>query len=499
MGKSFVSGKKRSSAIAPARRAALEAIREQRLRSAHMRDLLRSSKAFAALSARDRALATRLALGVVATKGELQRVLKSHLRSKSHIEPKMGDALELATYELLFLDTPVPVAVSQGVELVGSVSPRARGLANAVLYKVTQIDRSQHKELQEKLLNTQSTLSDQELGWAIGCPTWLVAHIRSAHGDQAVRNFMQAQMEPAPVFVAGNLGLHTVQETENLLSQAKLMPHVCELPNCYALGRPQRLSTSGLVQTGEIIPCDASAQCVALLCAPQPGVSFLEVGQGRGTKTELFLNDRLMLQTNQSLASESDIPFIGIDSEAFKVKVSRERLKYGWEGQTKSFAVDGLKLVDTGDCPKELQGKFDEVFVDAPCSGTGTLRRHPEIVWGLDPKSLDRKQTDSLPQLQIALLNVAATRVKCGGLLCYATCSVFKEEDEAIVKEFLASDVGKHFEVESVLKAPGVVLLDEAGKQELNKWVTPEGCFACLPSFNGPDGHFCIRLRNVQN
>ena len=119
-------------AVAPARLVALKLVGECRRRSARMRDLLRTSKDLDALDARDRALAFRLAMGVAATQGLLDQMIDAHLRKPRSVEPKVRDALRVAAFELLWMQTPLQVAVSQGVELVrcGSVLPSriAQGL-----------------------------------------------------------------------------------------------------------------------------------------------------------------------------------------------------------------------------------------------------------------------------------------------------------------------------------------------------------------------------------
>ena len=93
--------------------------------------------------------------------------------------------------------------------------------------------------------------------------------------------------------------------------------------------------------------------------------------------------------------------------------------------------------------------KFDTVFIDAPCSGTGTMRRHPEIPWRLTEKDV----TVELPKLQLTMLKEAAARVAAGGELIYATCSVFDEENTQVVDAFLASPEGAGFSVAPLSEA----------------------------------------------
>ena len=100
-------------AVAPARLVALKLVGECRRRSARMRDLLRTSKDLDALDARDRALAFRLAMGVAATQGLLDQMIDAHLRKPRSVEPKVRDALRVAAFELLWMQTPLQVAVAR--------------------------------------------------------------------------------------------------------------------------------------------------------------------------------------------------------------------------------------------------------------------------------------------------------------------------------------------------------------------------------------------------
>jgi len=122
-----------------------------------------------------------------------------------------------------------------------------------------------------------------------------------------------------------------------------------------------------------------------------------------------------------------------------------------WSGRgvashTSVQVLDATLLSGRG-LPAEIDDHFDVVFVDAPCSGTGTLRRHPEITWSLEPGAVDPTRDGALPALQRRILCASASRVRRGGSLCYATCSLLAEEDERVVEAFLAGDVGADFEL----------------------------------------------------
>ena len=478
----------RKAGLSEARKEALALVTARRRRDAHMRDLMRGSAAFGKLSAQDRALASRLALGATAARGTLDGLISSHL-TRGHLEPRVRDALEVAAYELLFMKTPSAVVVSQGVELVRSVNPRAAGLANAILHRIAEEDVPK-MEAARTLLATEPEKADAAtLALVGGLPSWLADEILSSIGPAKAASLALAQADPAPIYVAPNRALVDGEELHRRLSEAGLAPKETALPGTFELGAPQGLSTSGLVQDVVAVPSDLAAQAVAAIVAPRPGERFLEIGQGRATKTLLLLGARKGLE-------EGDVaepPLMAVESEPFKAKIARERLSHGWAGASKTFVLDGRLLKDAASLPKALQGTFDAVFLDAPCSGTGTLRRHPEIAWSLAEKSLDPEDADGLPALQLALLESASSRVRVGGRLIYATCSVLHGEDEDIVDAFLASDAGQDFKRMDARKTPGAA----AAAGALAPFIAEDGCLRTVPVPGGPDGHFCCVMQRV--
>lgn len=177
-----------------------------------------------------------------------------------------------------------------------------------------------------------------------------------------------------------------------------------------------------------MLPCDLSAQEVAQASAPAPGERVLEVGQGRGTKTVLLEGAAC------SAGGPCDVVAVEL-SERKSALAARRMEAAGIADHVRCVAADARTL-------DEAYGTFDLVFVDAPCTGTGTLARHPEIAW-----SLDEDAPEKLARLQLEILAVAAARVRGGGRLVYATCSILSEENERVVDEFLASPAGAGFEL----------------------------------------------------
>ena len=443
--------------VSAARKAAVRVLGDVRRREGRARDIMRSSPQLAPLSDRDRALASRIVLGVVASRGLLDKTIDARCTRRSHLEPKVRDALRIATYELLFLATPDAVAVSQGVGLVRMVAPRAAGLANAVLRRVAELDVPVREDALNRVRAGGCELDDLVL--TSGYPHWLICRIGEERGAEAARLTALSALEPAPVYVGTNEGLHGVQETERILVDAGLAPCKTDVEGAFLLRKPAALARLSLVESTDVVVADLSAQRIARSVVTGQAGTVLEIGQGRGTKTILMLG---------AARRNGDVIRVkGVESEAFKVRVTQERLeRAGWAAYAQSYCLDARELASK-DGTVQASGPFDAVFVDAPCSGTGTLRRHPEICW-----SLKAADVDALSNLQLQMFLAASGCVRKGGVLCYATCSLLEQENQRLVEQFLNSARGKEF-----------MLVEEP--------------FVSLPMPDGPDGHFCARMQRI--
>ena len=456
------------SALSPARKAALALVSECRRRDGRIRDIARESKALEGLSPEDRALAMRLSVGSVAASAVLSGILSELVKRSSSLEPRVRDALLVGTFEACYLDTPGAVSASQGVELVRSVAPRAAGMANAVLRRVVTEVRPQVVSARRRCEKALSQgefgpVTQRDLELVSGLPAWLVGRIMAEREDDpsGVCGFSLGNLEQAPVYVAVNRAAHTPDELERILLANGMEPREVAGTDAFVLGAPQGLYRSGLVDGCDLVVADLSAQRACALAAPKPGERILEVGQGRGTKSVLL--------ESLALAGGGFAEVVGVDSIASKVRVASRRMtRAGLSEHVRCVELDATRLADDR-LPDALDGVFDLVFVDAPCSGTGTMRRHPEIASRLTPQDVSE-----LAELQLRILTAAASRVAMGGRIAYATCSVLSEENQRVVKAFLESDAGRGFGC--VAELPN----------DLPGMAVPEG--------NSPDGHFCAVL-----
>ncbi len=450
-----------------------------------MRDLLRQSDAMARLDERDRAFAFRLAMGVAATVGQLDALLDSHLRRPRDLEPRVRDAMRLSAFELCWMETPARAAVSQGVELVRNVSPRAAGVANAVLRRVADEDLPAVNAARRRCEDGSCDATD--LALASGTPVWLVRQLAASRGMEMARRMLSTRLDAAPTVVAVNPMRHDPDEALQLLAAAGLSPRVASLPGAHVLDTPAGLATSGLVEATDVVVSDVAAQLIARLLSPKPGERVLEVGQGRGTKTLLM---QFAAWDHGGLALVD-----AVDSEPFKTQVACRRMAVaGLSDVVSCHTLDGRRLGETGH--DGICEEYDLVFLDAPCSGVGTMRRHPEIAWQLEPAAVDSRREPSLPALQVELVQAAASRVAPGGTLAYSTCSALPQEDEDVVQSFLSSKEGARFRLVSATGRLGGE--DGRLRRIAEPWTTGSGCLltGCADCDLGmADTHFLALMR----
>ena len=464
--------------LSDARRVALGLVSRRRRNSGRIRDMAREDKAMRALGGADKALAFRLALGATAATAQLDALIDARLRKPSALEPRVRDALRISAFELCYLSTPTGVAVSQGVELVRSVSPRATGLANAVLRRLADEGRAEVSAARERLANGAARVEDLVL--VSGLPTWLVERVVADRGTEYAKSFCLAQLEPPPVYVAVNEGLCSVDEArERLVSAGVDVSAVGPVAGCLVLGGASALAESDMIARAELVVADLAAQVVCRLAAPAEPSELLEIGQGRGTKS-------ILLAAGAGVVHPTLV--VGVESVPYKVRVAQRRMdSAGLADVVRCVELDATLLAGA-DVPPELDRQFSTVLLDAPCSGTGTMRRHPEIASSLAPADVE-----GLVELQLRLLKAAASRVASGGVLVYATCSVLCEEDEAVVQAFLASPEGEGFCLQAVGEAPACKQ-DEQLAQLVFAHQTSAGHFLSMPTSGAEDGHFCARL-----
>lgn len=352
---------------------ALAVLAETR-RGAHASDLLRERTID--LDSRDAALATELALGCLRRQSQLDFLIQAASRQPlSKLDPPVLLVLRLGTYQLRFLSRiPAHAAVSESVELARqSGLASAAGFVNAVLRKVPGAPVEWPDEATEHCL-----------------PAWLWEKWRRDYGRETASQMARAAMEPPAAYIRVPPG-----------QEAELEPGFAEataVAGCYRLTGPD---SRGFRRQ------DISSQCVVPLLDLRPGMSLLDVCAAPGNKTAQAM------EWNPALAVAVDL--------------SLHRLR----------SMGGVRVVADARRALPFRGQFDRILVDAPCSGTGTLGRNPEIRWRVKPEDLAGHAAR-----QVAILRHALECLKPGGKLVYSTCSLEREENEEVVSRIVEGSAG---------------------------------------------------------
>lgn len=448
------------------RRAALASLLAIQQRDAFAQEVITKNIDASSLNDSDRAFATRLVLGVVATQGSLDHVIDRCLRSPHDIKQDVRMALRLSAYEMLYLDKEDHVVVDQGVELVKTIAPRAAGLANAALRKMVSLRKAFPFGDARADLRAAALLE--------GFPFWLAQRLAKTMDPEHLRLFMEASNEPSPIYIALNPLKGAGDDIREIL-QAKggyEEPVLCEgipVKGCLKVLDRKALADGRLIRSlrdGAALVSDAAAQTVAQICSQtalcilqkKPSPSLLELCAGRGTKTIMIQGD-IVRATGHQIKR-----YVTVDNIAFKNELLKKRAK------TYGISIESCLLADLTLRTEPLFPEaFDVVFLDAPCSGLGTMRKHPEIRWRITDQAIEEDAKRDHRLLEAAAVNVAKA-----GYLIYATCTVIPEENELAVRAFLESDAGRGFR------------LVPLGEKPIFKSILRPG---------GPDAHFCAVMK----
>jgi 16S rRNA (cytosine967-C5)-methyltransferase len=400
---------------------------------------------FRELAANDRALVRAIIGAALRHRGEIAEILDRLLDRK--IPEKTGrvlDILHVAIAQMLYLDIPDRAAVSIAVDHA-SVDRRARpykGLVNGVLRRLGRERDEITSDLDADRVNT---------------PDWLFESWESTYGPETARRIAAAHRQEAA------LDLTVKQDPE------KWAEH---LNGKVVAAGTVRISHKGAVDKlegfdeGHWWVQDAAASLPARLLGDIAGKRVADLCAAPGGKTA------------QLAAAGAHVTAVDISSSRLR-RVSENLARLGL---TAEIVACDLREWE----PKE---PFDAILLDAPCSATGTIRRHPDVPWIKQPQDIEK-----LSEIQAALLARAEGWLKPGGVLVYCTCSLERAEGEAQIEKFLSQ--AKAFERLGVRP-------EEIGG--LDQGVTPEGYLRTLPfhltaengAQGGLDGFFAARLQKL--
>jgi len=371
---------------------------------------------------RDSSLATELVLGVLRRRPWLDRLLDSASSGGSlrKLDVTVRNILRIGVYQIAYLDRiPVRAAVFEAVSSVKrSGTPRLSGLVNALLRNLAAREPDALRPPAD-----DDGASVEELALRYGLPGWLLTRLIDDRGTKEALGIARVFNDRSARTMRVNTSRITRVDLLKRLSDSA-SPGPC-LP--WSINVSDRRDGRTIEEEGLAAYQDEGAGLVVAALDPKPGSKVLDACAGRGGKTgtiAMLLGDRAEITAADRSRSK-------LDRAAFELN------RQGFSANT--------VVVDLQAGKGALEGPFDRILLDAPCSGTGTLGRRPEIRWRLSPD-----QVASLVSVQRAMLDNVAPLVVEGGRLVYAVCSILKEEGEKQIESFLE----EHPEFELVRDPP---------------------------------------------
>lgn len=399
---------------------------------------------------RDAGLATELCYGATRRRLTLDYAIAARAdRKLESIEDKVLAALRIGAYQLFFTRVPKHAAVADTVEALREVGlGRASGFTNAILRKLAALDA---------LPLPPPTDEVAHLAVKESHPDWLVRRWFRQFGPERARAMLAADNEAPALAIRTNTAKLSRDELLAQLTEVGVKARAAALsPLGIILEAPGRVEDLYGYAEGLWQVQDEAAQLVGVYAQVPATARVLDACAAPGGKA------CHLAQTNQVLA---------VDVHGHKLrKIDGEARRLGLRERLRLEACDASKPLP------EAFGEFDAVMIDAPCSGLGTLRRHPELRYRREEKSIAE-----LTHLQREILEACQQVVKPGGLLIYAVCSTDTVEGPDQVELFLRSH-------------PDFTSEPPTGLSQLP---TFQGYLRTLPGPEGFDGFFAARLRRM--
>lgn len=427
-----------------ARDSALQVLIACRKNGAWMDAALKQQLGKDRLDRRDAALATRLCACVMQNRLLLDEWIGRYLKGKrSDLQPVVLDVLRLAVCQLRFFDKLPPSAVvDEAVKQTKRLAnPRAAGLVNGLL---------------RNMLRDPSRLTlPTDLPLRYSHPKELVELLRENVGAERLEALLESHNQAPAVCVQVNR-LRTDAEAlrESLAAEGmEAQPHPW-LPDCLLVSGGG-IEQSAAFRDGLFYVQDPAAKLAVLALDPEPGEHILDCCAAPGGKS---FAAAIRMENRGSVTA--------CDIHPHKIQLL--------EAGAARLGIDCLSAQerDASVPNPEWAGRFDRILADVPCSGLGVIRKKPDI------RYKDLGPTERLPEVQRRILEAQATHLRPGGTLVYATCTILRRENEAVVEAFLA----EHPTFSTVpLELPGI------GRVE-------SGMKTLLPCVEGTDGFFFAKL-----
>ena len=431
-----------------ARDVAVSAITAFRKRSAWSDGFLRNEIRANNLEPRDAAFASEIVNGVLENSLLINFYISKFSSIKlNKISPGILDILQMAVYQILFLDRiPDSAAVNDAVSRAKRNNPKAAGFVNAVSRKISAS--------KENLPRPQGTLPER-LSVLYSHPIELVTLLISEFGEQDAEKILAENNKRSKVFARVNT-LKTTREALVEKNEEVISFSAGSLGNSVEVSFSGNIEKSEAFRNGHFHIQDEASQLAAELLSPEGGSRVLDACAAPGGKS--FSLAEMMENTGE---------LISCDIYEHKLELIRKGAE--------RLGIDIIKTAhcDASEFVPEFENAFDYILADVPCSGFGIIRKKPDIRY----KSVE--ETEGLPGLQLKILKNLSRYLRPDGALVYSTCTVLSRENSDVIEAFLKENADFYEEMAETAIA----------HKEEKHGIT------LLPHISGTDGFYMCKLR----
>lgn len=390
---------------------------------------------------RDQGLLRELVLGTLRWLRRIDHVLEAAAsRPLAQMEPAIRGPLRVAVYQLLFLDrVPAHAIVDEAVEQTHQVSHRgAASFVNAVLRRIARTPRPEDWPITE-------SHPARKLAIELSHPDLLVERWVESYGFETTRAILQANNRPKPMHLLAFRDRGGRELLAESLLDAGIEVEPSSLSNLGLIVRAGNPLGTEAFRRGDFYIQDEASQVAAWVPPPRAGERVLDAAAAPGGKSLALL------------AAQPDLKLVAADISLARMPTLAANLR-------RLRRSVPMLIADAG--APALAEPFDRVVLDLPCTGTGTLRKHPELKWRISEYEILR-----LASLGERLLRGGAALVAPGGLLVALTCSIERDENEGVVARFLDEHPSfRPLPLEAHLRAP------------IDRHIAGPGCFRLLPA-----------------
>lgn len=351
----------------------------------------------------DKKIFVRVTSGVVENKILLDYILRN-LISGQRVKPFVKNALRIGAYMISFMNTPNHYVVNEIVKVVKKEDYRASTFVNAILRRYIDLD------IYNKALNDINKLKEEErLSVLYSIDISLVKLLKSQYDD--VENILKPNNNHLNCYRVNTLKIN-LEEVEKILSDEDITYTL----DGVVLQTKESLISHVLFKEGKIVSQDASSIMVAQVANPKPGDNVLDVCSAPGSKS---MHMGCLMNNKGSI--------LCTDVHPHKLKLIEENAhKLGVKNIT-------VKLLDGTNATYDTM--FDVVVADVPCSGLGVINHKSDLKYNMTIEKINE-----INKLQKQILNNVCKYVKTSGTLVYSTCTINKDENEHLIKEFLQNN-----------------------------------------------------------